>query len=62
MLLHNKSAGNHFPTLSGLTFWGHYKSCGRFDMQENHISDEMKDALFMISRPYFFDVRGKIVG
>ena len=31
-------------------------------MQENHISDEMKDALFMISRPHFFVVRGKIVG
>ena len=28
-------------------------------MQENHISDEMKDALFMISRPYFFVVRGR---
>ena len=31
MLLHSKSAGNHFPTLPCLTFWGHYKErCQQF--------------------------------
>ena len=33
MLLHNKSAGNHFPTLSGLTFWGHYTVLRHFRMR-----------------------------